>query len=266
MMSRVLASEWLKIGRPSIVLAWLGPVVIFAFMGTMFNFMDAATNAGGFRGPFGIAPGIEELAAPDGWIIGIHSASSFIGVISLAIFAINIARDYERGTIRMLFVVEPNRFRLFYGKLLALSILILLITAGAAVITLLTSLALAPGENISRDAWLSWQGLGALLIGFAHMSLATIIWGLIGGVLAVVTRSAAISISAGVGFLLIFELLIGQFAESVGTKLPATVLGALASGGTPTIEYSTALILSLAYGAVSIIIASLIFIRRDVTE
>jgi hypothetical protein len=98
------------------------------------------------------------------------------------------------------------------------------------------------------------------------MSLATIIWGLIGGVLAITTRSATISISAGVGFLLIFELLIAQFVESVGEKLPATLLGALASGGNFEIEYATALILSVAYGAVSFIVASLVFIRRDVTD
>lgn len=265
-MNRVFSSEWLKIARPAIVLAWMSPVVLFAFMGTMFNLMDAATGAGEFRGPFGIAPGLEQLASPDGWIIGIHSASSFIGLIALAIFATNIARDYEKGTIRILLVAEPNRVRLFAGKLLALSSLIVVITAGATVVTMLVSLALAPGQNIPVAAWLSWQGVRELLIGFTNISLATIIWGLIGGVLAIMTRSAAISISAGVGFLLIFELLIGQFAESVGTKLPATVLGALASGGNFTVEYSTAILLSLAYGAASIILAALIFIRRDVTD
>ena len=84
--------------------------------------------------------------------------------------------------------------------------------------------------------------------------------------LAITTRSAAIFKSAGVGFLLIFELLIANFVESVGNKLPATVLGALASGGTFTIEYSMAILISLAYGAASIVIASLVFIRRDVTD
>jgi len=94
-MNRVFSSEWLKIARPANLIGWMGPVVIFAFMGTMFNFMNAATDAGQFRGPFGIAPGPEQLAAPAGWIIGIYSASSFIGLIALAIFATNIARDYE---------------------------------------------------------------------------------------------------------------------------------------------------------------------------
>jgi ABC-type transport system involved in multi-copper enzyme maturation permease subunit len=265
-MNRVFSSEWLKIARKANLLGWMGPVVLFAFMGTMFNFMDASTSAGQFRGPFGIAPGPEQLAAPDGWIIGIYSASSFIGLIALAIFATNLARDYEKGTIRILLVTQPHRLRLLIGKLFALSAFVVLITAGAAVVTIVASLALAPSQNVAADSWLSWQGIRELLIGFANISLATIIWGLIGGVLAITTRSAAISISAGVGFLLIFELLIGQFAESVGTKLPATVLGALASGGTFSIEYSTALAFSLAYGVASIVVASLIFIRRDVTD
>jgi len=265
-MKRVFLSEWLKIARPVTVLSWMAPVALFAFVGTMFNFMDAATNAGQFRGPFGIAPGPEQLAATDGWIIGIHSSSSFIGLIAMAIFATNMARDYEKGTIRILLVTEPNRLLLFAGKLLTLSALVVLITAVAAVVTMLSSLAIAPGENISVDAWLSWRGARDVFIGFGNMALATVIWGLIGGVLAIVTRSAAISISIGVGFLFIFELLIVQFAESIGTKLPATVLGSLAYGGTPTVEYSTGLVLSLAYGVVCIIVAASIFIRRDVTD
>ena len=158
-MSRVFSSEWFKIARPATVLGWMGPVVLFAFMGTMFNFMDASTASGQFRGPFGIAPGPEQLAAPDGWIIGIHSASSFIGLIALAIFATNVARDYEKGTIRILLVTESRRFRLFAGKLLALSSFVVLLTAGATVVTMLASLALAPGENIPVGAWLSWQGI-----------------------------------------------------------------------------------------------------------
>lgn len=265
-MYRVFTSEWLKIARPKTVFGWMSPVLLFAFMGTMFNFMDAATDAGQFRGPFGFAPGPEQLAAPDGWIIGIYSASSFIGLISLAIFATNIARDFEKGTIRILLVAESNRFRLVTGKLLALSTLVVLITAAATVVTMIVSLVLAPIENIPVDAWLSWSGIRELLIGFANISLATIIWGLIGALLAITTRSAAISISGGVGFLLIFELLIAQFVEAVGTKLPATVLGALASGGTVIIEYQNALLLSLGYGIASIIVVSLIFIRRDVTD
>jgi len=265
-MNRVFAAEWIKLARPSTLLGWFGPVALFAVMGTIFNFMDAETDAGQFRGPFGIAPGPEQLAAPDGWIIGIHAASSFVGLIALAIFATNIAREYEKGTVRILLVAEPNRFRLIIGKLLALASFILVITAGATVVTMVTSLALAPAENISIDSWLTWEGLRDLLYNFGNMSLATIIWGLIGGVLAIVSRSAAISISAGVGFLLIFEILIAQFVESVGTKLPATVLGALAYGGTFTIEYATALWLSLAYGVASIAVTLFIFVRRDVTD
>jgi ABC-type transport system involved in multi-copper enzyme maturation permease subunit len=265
-MKRVFLSEWLKIARPVAIFAWMAPVLLFAFQGTLFNFLDAETNAGQFRGPFGIAPGPEQLAAPDGWIIGIYSASSFIGLIALAIFATNIARDYEKGTIRILLVAEPNRFRFITGKLLALSAFVILITAVAALVTMLVSLLLAPSQSISIDAWLSWEGTRDLFIGFGNMSLATIIWGLIGGVLAIVTRSAAVSISAGVGFMLIFELLIGQFAESIGTKLPATVLGALASGGITNIGYSTAIVLSLAYGALCFIIAATIYVRRDVID
>jgi ABC-2 type transport system permease protein len=263
---RIFASEWIKLGRPGTILGWMGPVAWFALMGTYFNFTDAAEQAGQFRGPFGIAPGPEQLAAPDGWIIGIHSSASFIGLIALALFATNIAREYERGTIRILLVSEPHRLMLMTGKLLALSSFALIICAGATLLTMGMSLAMAPGEGIAVDAWLTGQGALEVLKGFVNIGLATIVWGLIGGVLALLVRSAAISISVGVGFLFIFEILIGQFAPDIGNRLPATVLGALASGGTLNIEYITAMIMTLVYGGASLIVTMAVFRRRDVTD
>ena len=265
-MNRIFTSEWIKLGRPGTILGWMGPVVWFALMGTYFNFADAAEQAGQFRGPFGIAPGLEQLAAPDGWVIGIHSSASFIGLIALALFATNIAREYEKGTIRILLVAEPRRFKLMGGKLLALSSFSFLICAGATVLTMGMSLALAPVEGVAVDAWMTWQGALEVLKGLVNISVATIVWGLIGGVLALLVRSAAISISIGVGFLFIFEILIGQFAPDIGNRLPATVLGAFAAGGTFFIDYAMAMIMTAVYGGASLIITLVVFIRRDVTD
>jgi ABC-2 type transport system permease protein len=266
MISRIFTSEWIKLAKPATILGWMLPVVCFSLMGTYFNFSDAAEQAGQFRGPFGIAPGPEQLAAPAGWIIGIYSSASFIGLIALALFATNIAREYEKGTIRILLVAEPRRFQLIIGKLLALSSFALVICAVATVLTMLTSFAFAPGEGIAVDAWLTGEGGLEVLKGFVNIGLATIVWGLIGGVLAILMRSAAISISIGVGFLFIFELLIGQFAPDVGNRLPATILGALAAGGTFSIEYTTAMIMTVVYGAASLIVMMAVFVRRDVTD
>ena len=266
MIKRIFTSEWIKLGRPGTILGWMGPVVWFALMGTYFNFSDAAEQAGQFRGPFGIAPGPEQLAAPDGWVIGIHSSASFIGLIALALFATNIAREYEKGTIRILLVAEPRRLKLMAGKLLALASFALLICAGATVLTMGMSLALAPGEGVVTDAWLTGQGALEVLKGFVNIGLATIVWGLIGGVLAILLRSAAISISIGVGFLFIFEILIGQFAPDIGNRLPATILGAFAAGGTPTIDYAMAMIMTAVYGIASLGVSLAVFIRRDVTD
>lgn len=265
-MNRIFASEWIKLARPGTILGWIGPVAWFALMGTYFNFSDAATQAGQFRGPFGIAPGPEQLAAPDGWIIGMYSSASFIGLIALALFATNIAREYEKGTVRLLLIAEPRRFQLMLGKLVALSSFAVIICAGATVFTMLMSFTLAPVEGIAVDAWLTWQGALEVLKGLGNISLATIVWGFIGGVLAILMRSAAISISIGVGFLFIFEILIGQFAPDIGNRLPATILGALAAGGTISIEYTMAMIMTVVYGAASLIVTMAVFVRRDVTD
>ena len=98
-------------------------------------------------------------------------------------------------------------------------------------------------------------------------AIATVIWGLFGALLAMVSRSAAISIAAGVGYFLIGEQLILQSLwPSTADWLPAGTLNTLASGGSSTVSFTTALALSALYGAAAYVATSLVFDRRDVTD
>lgn len=102
-------------------------------------------------------------------------------------------------------------------------------------------------------AWLDL--LGALLV-----------WGVLGLALATVTRSAAVAISVGVGYVLLLEPVIESVAGAVADRLPGSTLAALAGGGSDALSYPAALGLGVAYTLVAVGVALAVFLRRDVTD
>jgi ABC-2 type transport system permease protein len=101
---------------------------------------------------------------------------------------------------------------------------------------------------------------------WTNLFLALCVWGVLGLVIAVLTRSAAVAISIGVGYVLVFESLVKMVKGAPSDWLLGTTLGALASGGTAAVSYGTALALALAHVTLGLVLAGVVFVRRDVTD
>ena len=185
-----------------------------------------------------------------------------IGVVSLALFALSVARDFEFGTIRNLLVGQPRRAVLLSGKLLAVASYVVIGVLAAGVLAALLAVSLAPGQDISTAAWT----VGAALATVGTTALAAVLYGLVGAVLAMVTRSAAISITVGVAYLLIVENLLGLVWDGAGDWLPAGVFSAIAAGGTGSMSFEKSVVLAVGYGILGLIVMYLVFMRRDVTD
>ncbi len=82
----------------------------------------------------------------------------------------------------------------------------------------------------------------------------------------VLARSAAVAISIGVGYVLVVESLVKMVKDAPSDWLLGTTLGAVASGGTPTVGYVTALALAIGYVTLGLVLAGVVFVRRDVTD
>ena len=89
-------------------------------------------------------------------------------------------------------------------------------------------------ERMDRRAVVTWP-----LEGFFNFTVAGLVWGLIGLTLAVLTRSAAMAIGIGIGFLLVVEGLITIFAPDAGPYLPGGTLSTLAAGGNDQLAWVT---------------------------
>lgn len=259
-------SELTRLRRPRLLATWVALTAVFAALvntvmfSTVAHHRSAPTN-----GPGVVFPTYSHLEAASGLTAGLSAAAGMFGVLTLAIWATATASDYSTGLVRILVAAQPHRWRLLAGKVAALAIL----TAAACAVAVMVDTAVAPAAahaaGISTAAWKS-AAAHTVAAGWFNLYLAMLVWGLIGLVLAVVTRSSAAAISIGVGWVLLVEGVVKSAAKTVGHWLPGTTLSSLAGGGSTDQSYRLSLLLAALYAAVCSVVSWQVFRRREITE
>ena len=265
-MLAVVRSELTRLTRKGVVLGWLGLMALFAVLINTIMFKVAASGTAPPAGGPGVAlPTAAALAEPTGLVAGLGAASNLFGVVCLSFWAVVTAADYQSGLIRLLATAQPARWKLIGGKAIALAIGTAVATTAAVLVGLPSAGPSAQAAGISTSAW--GQHAAAHVAGaWLNTFLALLVWGAIGLVLATVSKSSAIAISVGVGYVLVVETLIKTGAAAAGKWLPGTTLTALAQGGNSTLSYSIALLLGAGYLAVALGAAAVVITRRPVTS
>lgn len=263
-MITAIKSELIRIMRPSFLYGGLGLIVGFSAMLTAFVF-SAAGDSTSSAGPGPQMASLAELSAQGGFVATLSTITSLIGVITLAYWAIAVATDYDTGLIRILTQAEPNRMRLLGGKVGALALFTVVGTFLATTVVTIMSFALAPVFDVPTDLW-STGLLTEFLSAWANLTVAALVWGLVGLALAMFTKSSGIAIAVGIGYLMVFENLIGIIAESATDYLPGGTLSALTLGGNDNLGYLTAFGLAVVYGAIAIGSSAIVFRRREITS
>ena len=261
-------SELIRIWRPSFLFGGIGVMAGFAALVSIFIFTSAEQTPVSAPPAVGQGPGaytVAEIASPDGFLTALGTVSRLAGVILLALWAIAMATDYSTGLIRILVQAQPKRIMLMLGKLLALAVFTLLAATVTTALVVIIARPLARLEGIQVQAWRS-DFLFHLLKGYFDFTVAVLVWGLIGLMLAVLTRSAALAIGIGIGFLLVVESLITIVASGASSYLPGGSLDALAAGGNDQLSWGAALGIAVLYGAIATTVSLLTFRGRDVTS
>ncbi len=267
-MRHVFRSELIRIWRPSFLYAGIGLMAGFAALISVFIYTSARTVAGAAPrtpGPGGGFATVAQIAKPGGFLTALGTVSSLAGTVLLALWAIAGASDYSTGLIRILVQAQPNRIKLLAGKMLALTAFTLLATAVTTLIVVLVSHPLARLEGIEVRAWKT-DFFAHLFSGYFNFTVAALVWGLIGLMLAVLTRSSALAIGIGIGYLLVVESLIGIVAPHASPYLPGGTLTALVSGGTVRLAWAPALGLVVVYGVAASTVSLLAFRARDIVS
>ncbi|TFC61570.1 hypothetical protein E3O62_05450 [Cryobacterium sp. TMT2-15-1] len=263
---RELRSELTRLNRRGIWLGWLGLMAVFAVLINTVIYTIAANGSAPPGGGPGVSfPSVANLESSSGLVAGVSSAASMFGVITLSFWAIATASDYSTGLIRLLAAAQPHRWRLLLGKIGALLIWTALATTLAVAVNLAAALPSAEAAGISTELWMD-DVVGEVARAWMNSFSASVVWGIIGLVLALLSRSSAIAISVGVGWVLLIETIIKTASSDAGKWLPGTTLTALAQGGTDDLSFAGALLIGCLYAAVGLTIGLVIFIRRPITE
>lgn len=264
-MIRSFRSEWITLRRRGFIIGWLGPILLFTFVGTIIG-ITGIDQVGGDRGPFGDVVGIDQYLSPDGLALGLQAASTIVGLVVLSLFAMSLGREYSSGTIRLLLVSEPRRSQLLAGKLLALSSFTALAIIAAAVFSIVIGFTVAPSQDISTAEWVTGEAVVGIIATAGRMIVATIAWGLVGATVVMASRSSAIAIAVGAGGLILVPRLLGQANERLTDRFPDSAFRALTAGGNGDLSLSASAVMTVVYAAICVAILFTIFRTRDVTD
>ena len=169
------------------------------------------------------------------------------------------------GLIRVVVQAYPKRIPLLAGKIAALGVFTLMAATITFLVVVVLARPLARLEGIKVDAWKT-DFVSHIFKGYFDFTVVALVWGLIGLMLAVLTRSSAMAIGIGIGFLLVVESLITIVAPDAGKYLPGGTLNTLVAGGTPGLPWGAALGLVVLYGVIAIAVSLAVFRVRDIVS
>jgi ABC-2 type transport system permease protein len=264
-MINVVRSELARLRRPKMLIGWFGLMALFALMINQVMFSMAGDPSAPANGPGVTFPSATELAGASGPVAGLGAAASIFGIVTLSFWAIAVASDYSSGLIRLLVSAQPHRWKLLAGKVIALTIVTAIATTIAMIFTVLSALPAASAAGVPTDLW-GTDVVSVLAGAWVNAFAAMLVWGVIGLVLAVVTRSSAIAISVGAGYVLVVESIVRQSLGDGANWLLGSTLNALASGGNQALTYASAATMGAVYIVVGLLVATVVLTRRDVSD
>lgn len=251
-------SEATRLARRAFLGSGIALVAGLTLLVTVIIFLGATDTAEG--------PGttISQLEAPGGLVAAVEGSANLLGIVLLSLAAVAVAGDYGTGLIRLLVQAEPRRWRLLLGKLVVMAGFAVGAAALATAVGVAASPVLAAVTDVSTGTW-SDGALGTVASTFANLALGLFVWATIGFTLAVVTRSTAAALAGGIGYVLVFESLLGLVSETLVAWLPGSAIAALVAGGNETRGYGAALALSAGYALLGAVVSVAIFRQRDIT-
>ncbi|ABD10553.1 ABC transporter permease [Frankia sp. CcI156] len=255
-------AEWVPLLRTRFLLGTLGAVIASALLGTVLTFVSVGHND--FDGDPVTASG---LSAANGVAQGVQAVSILLGVVALSVVAASLAGDHAHGALRNQLVAQPHRLRLLAGKLLALAAFVVLVIAVATVVSVALSFALAPLKGVSTAAWSSAAGLAELSKSFVNLCAGSLGYAALGALAAIVFRAPAAAIAVAVAYALPVEMLVTRIYGPARAWLPVQLMEAIATGGfAVATPYADALLRGLVYCTAMVLVAVVLFWRRDMTS
>ncbi|RGA06557.1 ABC transporter permease [Microbispora triticiradicis] len=255
-----LAAEWLKLRTLRSTSVVLGVVAVVVGLMALLAWYAAGLWDG-------LPPDQRDHLA----VSSLPELTGMLGSLCLAVLGVlAVSGEYATGMIRSTFTVMPSRGRVLAAKAAVLSVVAF--CAGFAAILATYALGrLIIGDRAIRGQ--STEPLARQLPLFLAMSLAIVMFALLGLGLAAVTRSAVAAIAVLVAVWYVVPLvafnLPAPWGDRLGSVLPGALAGELAGTGNPgsvggsLLSPGAALVVMVAWVAVPYGVAAVLLTRRD---
>ena len=222
---------------------------------------------------------------PATWVLGAIwlAFPSFAGIgapIALSLGAQTVGSEYSWGTLKTVLSQRPGRISAFLAKMLALAALLALFVLPAFVVGAVCSLVVAG----LQDAPVEWPPLAELLEALAAAGIILATWAALGVFLASLFQSTALAIGLGLFYALALEgivlslpipnetfqdarkFFLGQNSGFLANSFANDALPQSIASARSDVDPAQAALVLCAYIAVFVVVAALVFRRRDVTS
>jgi len=161
--------------------------------------------------------------------------------------------------------VGSTDLMLLAGKYLGVLTFLAIAVVFAAVLATVVAFAMAHGRHVPTAAWTSSAGISDLTRALGNLVLAVIGYASLGLAVGLFIRSSVFSVIIGFAWLLPIEQIVMKIVPATTPWLPGSALTIVGQGGTASVGYAHSLLVSLAYVVIAGALATVTFIRRDVT-
>jgi ABC-2 type transport system permease protein len=252
-------SEWVKLKRRNLLVGTYVGLAMAASLFAILLFAQAPATGGGDL------PGLTQLAQPGGLIHGVNRAAVLLGIVAFGIAAAQIASEYSLGTLRQLLVRQPRRPIFLTGKFLAVLSFMLGAVVFASLWATVAAFVMAHARHVPTAAWTSGAGVTDLTRALGDLLLATLGFTTFGMVIGLLFRSSVTAIIVGFAYLIPVEAVVIRIAPHSAAWLPGQLLQTIAAGGLYPVGFAHSMIVSTVYLVIAVSVATVVFVRKDVT-
>jgi ABC-2 type transport system permease protein len=260
-------ANWILIG---ILLAW---ILLLTYL-TLFLVVTLSPKS--IQGPVP-ASLLKRRLFPENFVPTVLSAASTIGAAIMLIFGgLSTASEFGWLTVQTILIQKPTRVAVLGGKLLALAVATVVVSAAMFAAAALASYAAVTLDG-SSSSWPAWE---VMLKAYGALVLQLAVWTAFGAFLGIAFRSAAAAIGGGLTYLFVGEALLGSLlrttpvvkdvlkflpginGDAVTAAFPVTIRDS--GGQTQLVTAGRGVITLLVYLVALSVLSMLIFQRRDV--
>ncbi|HEU0239261.1 MAG TPA: hypothetical protein VFR11_08250 [Micromonosporaceae bacterium] len=266
-LARSFRAEWIKLTRRRMLTGTLLALTVIAAGGTAIGITAARDTAPGGRVQAPDQPTtIAALEHAGGGTALFSQTMGFMQAFLLAVLVGAVAAEFTRGTFRTMLLQQPNRARVFGGKIAAIVTFMAAAVLLGEIVSWLTSWAMAPSQGVDTTRWITLDGLQAGAEDFARAIAYVVGTAVLASMVGILARSIPIGVGVALVWAGPIENIIGD-SWSPGPKVfPGLLMRAVINPGSTPVSTGQALLTLTGYCIVAAAIAVIALRRRDVTS